>query len=184
MKEKSEAGFSYIDVMIAVVILLVGILALLSAITGAVFMTRAQSQQMNAKQIATSTIESIMSVKETARETDVNKRVGWTRIGNTDCSPTGGPAIFATGFRQVTDSAGPDEVMGTCDDNGNDVAGFRRQIVIRDECDVERPSPNCVIPGTFDVRVRSIEITVTYFVGTIQRQEMITTVLTDYANNN
>jgi len=37
MKEKSEEGFSYIDVMIAVVVLLVGILALLSAITGAVF---------------------------------------------------------------------------------------------------------------------------------------------------
>lgn len=177
MKEKSEAGFSYIDVMIAIVVLLVGILALLSAITGAIFQSRGQEQQLNAKQIAASTMESIMSVKETAHVSGL----GWNRIGNTDCSPTGGPPIFATGFQQVTDSAGPDEVIGTCDDTGAVVPGFQRRIVITDECDATRPSPNCVPPGTFGVRIRSVEVTVTYFVGTIQRQEVIKTILTDYA---
>ena len=75
MREKSEAGFSYIDVMCAVVILLVGILALMSAITGAVFQSKAQQQQLAAKQVGNSTIESVMSVKET-------NRLGWIRVGN------------------------------------------------------------------------------------------------------
>ena len=77
MKVKSEAGFTYIDVMVAVVILLVGILALMSAITGAVFQTKGQEYQLSAKQIATSTMESIMSVKETDP-----LRLGWNKVGN------------------------------------------------------------------------------------------------------
>jgi type II secretory pathway pseudopilin PulG len=180
MKVKlSEQGFSYIDVMIAVVVLLVGILALLSAITGAVFQSRGQEQQLNAKQVATSTLESIMSVKETDRD----GQLGWVRIGNVGTNPINGvnQGIFVTGFQNVTSDAGPDEVIGTADDAGTIIPGFRRQIVIRDECDTSRPSYNCPTPGTWLIRIRSVEVTITYFVGTVQRQEVLTTVLTDYA---
>jgi len=181
MKEKSESGFSYIDVMIAIVILLVGILALLSAITGAVFQSKGQEQQLNGKQVATSTMESIMSVKET---TDLNGRLGWIRLGNVGSNPdpTGtNQGIFVTGFQNVRTDAGPDEVVGTADDAGAIVPGFQRRIVIRDECDAARPSFNCIPAGTLPVKIRSVEVTITYFVGTIQRQEVLTTVLTDYA---
>lgn len=181
MQDKSEKGFSYIDVMIAVVILLVGILALLSAITGAIFMSRGQDQQLNAKQIATSTMESIMSVKETA---DATGRLGWIRLGNVGSNPDASGAnqgIFVTGFQNVTTDAGPDEVIGTADDAGTAVPGFQRRIVIRDECDASRPSFNCSPAGTLPVRIRSVEVTITYFVGAVQRQEVLTTVLTDYA---
>ena len=184
MKAKSEQGFSYIDVMIAVVVLLVGILALLSAITGAVFQSRGQEQQLNAKQIATSTMESIMSVKETA---DVNGRLGWIRIGNVGTNPDVNGisrGIFVTGFRDVTTDAGADEVIGTADDGGALVPGFRRQIVISDECDPTRPSYNCSPAGTSPVKIRSVEVTITYFVGTVQRQEVLNTILTDYATDN
>jgi len=180
MKEKSEEGFSYIDVMIAVIILLVGILALLSAITGAVFQSKGQEQQLNAKQIATSTMESIMSVKETDRD----GRLGWIRIGNIGSNPDVNgvnQGIFVTGFQNVRTDAGLDEVIGTADDTGTAVPGFQRRIVVTDECDATRPSYNCATPGTWVVRIRSVEVTVTYFVGTVQRQEVLTTVLTDYA---
>lgn len=184
MKVKSEGGFSYIDVMIAVVILLVGILALLSAITGAVFMARGQEQQLSAKQIATSTMESIMSVKETA---DTNGRLGWIRLGNVGTNPDANgvnQGIFLTGFQDVTTDAGADEVIGTADDGGTAVPGFQRRIVIQDECDTTRPSYNCPTPGNSPVKIRSVEVTITYFVGTVQRQEVLNTVLTDYAANN
>lgn len=178
MKAKSEAGFSYIDVMIAVVILLVGILALLAAITGSVFQSKGQERQLAAKQIATSTMESIMSVKETDET-----RLGWDKIGNVCVPPAACPVpqgIFLNGFQPVEVDAGPDEVIGTADDTGNVQTGFQRQILITDECDPERPSYNCNPVGDLPVKIRSVVITVTYFVGTIQRQENLTTVLTEY----
>lgn len=176
MQNKSEAGFSYIDVMIAVVILLIGVLALLSAITGAIFQSQGQEQQLNAKQIATSAMESIMSVKETS-----NAQLGWGKVGNIGSNNNQG--IFQTGFQPVKLDAGPDEVIGTEDDTGTEVQGYRRRILIRDECDPDRPSYNCtpVPDDPYEVRVRSVEVTVTYFVGTVQREEVLTTVLTDYA---
>jgi Tfp pilus assembly protein PilV len=166
MKNKSEAGFSYIDVMIAVVILLVGILGLVSAITGAIFQTKGQEQQLTAKQVATSTMESIMSVKETDAA-----RLGWNKVGNI-CVTTPCPVpqgIFQNGVQPVEMDAGPDEVTG-----------FTREIIIRDECDQDRPSYNCTPAGNMAVRVRSIEIKVKYYVGSIQREEVLTTVLTNY----
>jgi type II secretory pathway pseudopilin PulG len=177
MKNKSEAGFSYIDVMIAVVILLVGILGLVSANTGAIFQTKGQEQQLSAKQIATSTMESIMSVKETDAA-----RLGWNKVGNI-CVTTPCPVpqgIFQNGVQPVEMDAGPDEVLGTADDNGAVMTGFTREIIIRDECDQDRPSYNCTPAGNMPVRVRSIEIKVKYYVGSIQREEVLTTVLTNY----
>lgn len=189
MKAKSEAGFSYIDVIIAIVILMVGILAMLSGISAAIVHSASQEQQLGAKQIITSTMESIMS----AKETDLNRpaaeiRLGWPAVGNVGSNPdpeTGlGQGIFVTGFQQVTTGAGPDEIVGTGDDNGDVVPGFRREIVITDVCDPQRPSYNCPTPGPLPVRMRTIAITVTYFVGALQRQEVVRTVLTDYARTN
>ncbi len=183
MKLRSESGFSYIDVMIAIVILMVGILALLSAISGSVLQARGQEQQLLAKQIATSTMESIMSVKETDPT-----RLGWTAIGNVGSNPDkNGVAqgIFVPGFQTVQLDPGPDEVIGTGDDTGTTVQGLQRRIVITDVCDPDRPSPTICSPaGTSAVRIRSIAVTVTYFAGTFQRQEVLTTVLTDYAVTN
>lgn len=184
MKVKSEAGFTYIDTMIAIIILTVGILALLSAISGAIFQAKAQEQQLNAKQIATSTMESIMAVKETA---DPLRRVGWNAVGNVGSNPNGSggfSGIFLNGVHSVRTNAGPDQVLGTGDDTGDVAAGLQRQIVITDICDPDRPSANCATPGPFPVMIRSVQVTFTYFVGAVQRQEVLTTVLTNYAANN
>ncbi len=180
MKHNSSAGFSYIDVMIAIVILMVGILALLAGLSAAVLQTKGQEQQLNAKQIASSTMESIMSLKET----DPN-RLGWITVGNvgSNFDPTTGTnrGIFVNGEQPIRADAGPDEVLGTADDTGATVSNMTREIVIRDLCDPDRPSPNCPTPGTLSVRMRSVSVTIRYFVGRIRQQEVLATVLTDYA---
>ena len=180
MKNTSSAGFSYIDVMIAIVILMVGILALLSGMSGAVLMSKSQEQQLNAKQIAASTMESIMSLKETDP-----LRLGWITVGNigTNFDTTTGTnrGVFVNGEQVVRADAGNDEVLGTADDTGATIQGMTREIVITDQCDPSRPSPNCPTPGTSAVRIRTVVVTIRYFVGQIRRQEVLTTVLTDYA---
>ena len=179
MISKSESGFSYIDVMIALVILLVGILALLSGLSGSILQARGQEQQLLAKQIATSTMESIMSVKETDPA-----RLGWNAVGNvgSNLDANGNPqGIFVTGIQTVKTDAGPDEVIGTSDDTGTVVPNMERRIVITDLCDPDRPSSICTPAGTFRIKFRSVDVTVTYNVGALQRQEKLSTVLTDYA---
>ena len=52
MNIRSEEGFSYIDVMIAIVILMVGILALMAGMSASILQAKGQEQQMVAKQNA------------------------------------------------------------------------------------------------------------------------------------
>ncbi|QYO65243.1 hypothetical protein [Leptolyngbya sp. 7M] len=180
MKRFSEHGFSYIEVMIAIVMLSVGILALLAAISGAVMRSRGQEEQLMAKQIAASTLESLMSAKETA---DPIRNLGWLSIGNVGSNPDENSVprgIFLVGEHDVRTEAGPDQVLGTADDTGNVIVGFRREIVITDICDPDRPSSACPTPGSNPVKIRSVRITVSYFIGTGRFTERINTILTDY----
>jgi len=183
MKDRSQAGFSYIDVMIAVVILMVGVLALLSGLAGSIVQARAHEQQLLAKQVTTSTMESIMSVKET----DPN-RLGWNAVGNVGSNPDANgnsQGIFLTGWQSVYTDPGADEVIGTADDTGTVVPNLRRRIVITDVCDPERPSPVICNPaGTYAVKIRSVVVTVQYNVGGLLRQESLSTVMTDYSVTN
>ncbi len=178
MKETNQAGFSYIDVMIAIVILMVGILALMSGLSAAVLQAKGQDQQMIARQIAATTMESIMAVKETDPQ-----RMGWPAVGNVGSNIINGVprGIFVTGMQPISSQPGPDEVFGTADDTGTPMNSLQRQIIITDQCDPERPSYNCSPPGNSAVRVRSVQVIVRYFVGSLARDERVTTVLTDYA---
>lgn len=185
MKDNSSAGFSYIDVMIAIVIMMVGILALVSAIAGSMLISRGQEQQLSAKQYAVSTMESIMSAKETASDSGDPTPLGWNAIGNVGSNidpATGLPrGVFVNGVQEVRQNAGPDEIIGTADDNGPSVIGLTREIVITDLCDPDRPSSACPIPGGFPVRNRMVTVTINYFAGTLRRREVLRTILTDYA---
>ncbi|MEQ1761860.1 MAG: hypothetical protein ABL984_01810 [Pyrinomonadaceae bacterium] len=177
-----EAGFSYIEVMVAIVILMVGILGVLAAISASVIQSRGQRQQLTARHILGTTMESIMAAKETDP-----LRLGWKSIGNvgSNLNELGVPqGVFLTGFRPVQTIAGTDEVVGTGDDSGAITSGYEREIVITDLCDTDRPSANCALPGTWPVKLRSVRVTVRYWVGTTERQERLATVLTDYSKSN
>lgn len=171
---RDERGFSYIDVLIAMAILLVGIMALTSALTLAVVRARDGEQQLRAKQVGVSTLESIFSARDVAAA-----NFGWNSIGNK--GSTSVPAgIFSTGFRQVTELAGADGIAGTTDDaeatslnadTGELVPGVERQIVISDIVDPDRP--------TAKIKMRRIEVTIRYNVNGTRREENVATIITD-----
>jgi hypothetical protein len=80
-----------------------------------------------------------------------NNTLNYTQIHNV---ASGG--IFLDGSQQVTDSEGPDGIIGTADDNGNNVTGYSRTIVFTDVADPNRPSP----PNP--ITMRKVVVTITY----------------------
>ncbi len=174
--KKREDGFTYVDVLVAIVILLIGITALVGAVVGSVLKSRQQESQLLAKQYATSTLESIIST----RDIDV---LGWDALGNIGSNiDSGGVArgVFAVGEKPMRDGAGIDQIVGTNDDSGTTVTGFTRKITVIDICDPSRPSYNCSPAGTNPVMMRRVDVTIYYFTEKIKQQENVSTIVTNY----
>ncbi len=186
----NEKGFSYIDVMIAIVIMLVGVLAMASALTANLIRSYETEKIITAKQIGLSTIESIIAARNIKRpDTTVE---GWAFIGNEGNNMVEGSArgIFLNGWRPIREDLGLDGVAGTADDactgtgactnsdgSSNDSPvknSFERKIEITDVQDPDRPSPPNAITR------RKITITVRYFINTLSRQQEIKTLVTNY----
>lgn len=178
-----EAGFSYVDVLIGITILMVGVLALAAAITASVIRSREGEQRLIAKQYATSTLESVFSARDiSAFDVAIPgcaKCIGWDKIGNVNTNTVQGAArgIFLTGQQTMTTDDGPDRVVGTADDAGNAINNFRREIVITDICDPERPSANCPTAGTYPVMLRRITVNITYQGSGFWRTETASTII-------
>ncbi len=173
---KRESGFSYVDVMIAVTILMVGVMAMLSAITSGMVMTTTSQQALAAKQYALSTVEAIFS----ARDLDT---LGFDSVGNVGDAtiPRG---VFLSGERPfystsgpdgiigtADDSAGPDGVVGTSDDTPS-IDGFLRQVVITNIPDPDRPGAA--------ISLRQIEVTVSYPLARGRLRETVTSYVANY----
>jgi type II secretory pathway pseudopilin PulG len=189
LKASSQHGFSYIDVMIAIVIMLVGVLALAGALAANVVRSQESEKRIMAKQLALSTIESIISAKEIERLGVVD---GWDSIRNVQTSLPAGEinGIFVTGYNPVRTEEGWDGVFGTVDDacagsgscavSGRPtntsalLQGFQREIVITDVADPERPSP----PNP--VTRRRIDVNIKYFVNQATRNATASTIITNY----
>lgn len=186
---RSQNGFSYIEVMIGIVILMVGILAMLSVLSANLVRSYASEKSVIAKQAALSTIESIISAKEIARPGVVE---GWDAIGNVGTNPVNGQprGIFLTDWCPIREDAGWDGVAGTIDDacpgenpcavsgrptnSSRVIQGFERRIVITDVEDSERPSPPNPISR------RKIEVQIRYFVNQSIWEERVSTMVTNY----
>lgn len=185
-----ENGFSYIDVMIGIVILLVGVAAMASTLTANLVRSLDTEKRMIAKQTAVSTIESIISARDIERPVPLSYGIkGWDSVGNVGTNPVGGvnQGIFLNGWCPIRQDLGLDGVAGTDDDacpsntictaNGeppNDsstLKGYERQIVITDVPDPERPDV---------VARRRIDVTVRFFSNQILRQEVVSTIVTNY----
>jgi hypothetical protein len=187
-QKRNEKGFSYIDVMIAIVIMMVGVLAMVGALTANLMRSYEGERRIVAKQMALSTLESIISAKEIDRPGVID---GWPSIRNASVSPPAGvpDGIFLNGWCPVRDEMGFDGVAGTIDDacsgTGSCIvsgrppntsailAGYERQIVITDVPDPERPPPNGVSRRRIDVSVR-------FFVNRSARVETASTIVTNY----
>ena len=122
-----QAGFTSVDVLIALAILLIGILALVAAVTGAVVRSRLGEQQLLAKQDVSSTLESVISVR------DINNQLigGWSAVANTSnpvLNPDGTvqrgglflsgeqPLYKNTNGQELGFNRGKDRILGTKDD--------------------------------------------------------------------
>lgn len=184
-------GFSYIDVMIAIVILLVGVLALTSALATNLVRSYETDKRIIAKQMALSTIESIISARDISRPGTIE---GWDSVGNIGTNPVEGvnKGIFFNGWTPIREESGWDGVAGTADDacpeggpctvsgrppnNSPVVPGLFRRIVISDVQDPDRMSP----PNPYTRR--KIDVTIRYFISNVTRDETISTLITNYNN--
>lgn len=186
---KPADGFSYVDVIIAIFVLMIGILAMVSAITANLMRIYETEKRVIAKQTALSTIESIISAKEIARPGVIE---GWNAVGNIGSNPVNGipQGLFLNGFCPIREDLGWDGVAGTIDDacpsgsgcsvsgrpvnNSAELPGFDRQILIEEVPDPERPSPPHAVSR------RKITVTVRYHLNQIVREEVVSTIVTNY----
>lgn len=164
-----ESGFSYVDVVIATMILMVGVLALGAAMTGAVVNSDESKLQLVAKQYATAASEAIFSAR------DVSK-LGFAAAQNVGS----GSGIFLTGEQPIKPGAGTDGIIGTADDTGTAVAGYKRTIVITNINDANNDGIDDTTGG--GVSLRLITVTINYLSRGIPRSVEIKTIVGDYSS--
>lgn len=111
--EKSENGFTLIEVVVAILILTIGLMGTVAAITYALQFTTLSKNLSNAKLVIVSTIEEVESLRNT-RRLEYKQIANVGSVDNTD-SPNffGG---FSSGFVPISTKAGTDGVNGTLDD--------------------------------------------------------------------
>lgn len=177
-QKSKQAGFTYIEVMCAMVILLVGILGQLSALSFSILRQQEAEQQNTARQIASSTLESIFAARDLGKTAGIES---WDMINTKDVNEAG---LFVAGWHPVRRSSGSDGIQGTADDgcaagascqsdsytNTSEVLpGFERRILITDI----RESDSSV------VKKRRLEVRMRYFVGQARREQSVATIIAD-----
>lgn len=178
---KDQDGFSYIETIISITIITIGLLGALSALTWGIIYINEAGKKTEAKQIANSVIESIFAVRDiNTNDPLVTLKIsGWSSIQNKVGTNTG---IFAVGTFPVRTGPGADGIYGTVDDScaagsscgGNpEVPGFTRNVQIND------------IVENNVVRKRSLVVTISYPVGPVVRSETISTIIANlpFSNN-
>lgn len=177
-KKTNEQGFTYVEVMCAMLVLLIGILGQLSALSWCVLRQREAEQQNMGRQIASSTLESIFAARDLGAKAGIGS---WEKIGTDDANPEG---IFVAGWKPVRQSAGRDGIQGTKDDactadapcrsenytNTSEIlSGFQRRIIITDIPAEEGQTG----------KKRRLEVRIRFFVGQAQREQTVATVIAD-----
>ena len=104
-KAKTD-GFTLIEVMISIAILMTGMLAMIATFVTALQSTQWSQEDLIAKQKAMEALESIYTARSTQQLT-------FAQIANVSSGVTGAP--FTDGYTQLL-AAGPDGLVGTADD--------------------------------------------------------------------
>lgn len=168
--------------------MMVGILAMVGALTANLMRSFEAERRIVAKQMALSTVESIIAAKEIDRTGIIE---GWPSIRNapTGTPPPGVNGVFLNGWCPIRQEMGYDGVAGTVDDacagsgscivSGRPpntspiISGYQRQIVITDIEDPERPPPSAISR-------RRVDVTVRFFVNQATRTETASTIIANY----
>jgi len=166
-RRQEQAGFSYLDVLIATVILLVGILTMAAALTAALVKTTAGENQLRGKAIAMSVLENVMGARFVS--------IGGNPYSFDSIQHIGvGPGVFVTGRHPAYTNPGADGLFGTADDSGDVEEGFEREIIIEDVNNPIRPTP----PNP--ITERRITVNVYFKDKGFERIESITTNIANY----
>ncbi|HKN31744.1 MAG TPA: prepilin-type N-terminal cleavage/methylation domain-containing protein [Terriglobales bacterium] len=165
-KRKRQEGFTLLEVMIAIVVITVGLMAILASFAMAVGTTGLVQQDEIARQKATEAFESIFTARATNQITYAqiqNVPNGIFTAGPTPLMGAGpdgldgtaddGPQPGCPGVYQCVILPGPDGVLGTADDVTMSLSYFTRTITI---------SPVPAVGGGPNPNLRQITVTVSY----------------------
>src|SRR6516225_5305192 len=100
---KDQQGFSPIEVLFSIVIIMIGLLAMLATFAYALATTQTVQEDQIAKQTAEDTLENIFTARDT-------QQISFAQISNVS-----GGGIFVDGLTNLLDT-GPDGLAGTGDD--------------------------------------------------------------------
>lgn len=177
---RDDRGFSLIEVMVAMLVLVIGLLSLVGVAAVGIQRTSASSPMLIAREKAREAIESV----HTARDTGL---LTWPKIFNV---PDGG--VFLTGPQslkvagpdglvntaddgviETITSPGPDGVLGTGDDIVTSLDNYTREIEIT--------RLNYDGTATVNPNLRQLKVIVRYKVDGIWQAYTITTYISSYS---
>jgi prepilin-type N-terminal cleavage/methylation domain-containing protein len=98
-----QRGFTLLEVMVAIVVMTVGLLAVVASMAAALAATKSSQEQLIARQKALEALESIYTARN-------SNQIGFAAINNLPA-----PGIFSIGPTPLN-SAGADGILGTADD--------------------------------------------------------------------
>jgi type II secretory pathway pseudopilin PulG len=180
MRRNSNAGFTLVETMVAIMVLTVGVLGLAAMLASSVAHMGMSQDEYIAQQKAAEAVESIFTARNTGQKT-------WNslcNIGSAIC-PTG---IFTATPTQLCDP-GPDGIVGTADDNcaildsivtpGPDGKLGTADDVLIGLSNFTRTITITAIPGTTEVR--QITVTINYRTSGFNRTYTLTTNISAYS---
>jgi prepilin-type N-terminal cleavage/methylation domain-containing protein len=157
-RKLDERGFSLIEVIISIAILLTGLLALAATFGLALASTNNSQEDLVAKQKAMEAIESIFTARNTqqlgfAAIANINAAGGIFKQGYQPLLAAGPDGLVGTaddtnypacpGGVECITLPGPDGILGTSDDNQMSLSNFQRQITITSVLQPDgSPNPN------------------------------------------
>lgn len=184
MRKENEKGFSLIETVVAIVILTVGVLAVLGAISFSWRLIQESEKATFSKEHARSTMETIFSVRDFQLfdETGTVPVYNWNSI---QMKKAGTPGIFLEGWNPIRENPGTDGIYGTADDacpapgnctvgaytnSSNVVPNYEQKIEITD------------INQNGLVNKRYIVISIRYMVGSQTRMVTESTILANFGD--
>ncbi len=186
MKQTKDGGFSLVETVIALIILMVGILMTISALSFSLFYVQESEKNTVAREYARSAMETIFSIRDLQLfdEEGNNFNYDWNTLV---VKKSGNAGVFLDDWTPIRESPGADGIYGTGDDacsgtgscvvgsttnNSTVVQGYERKIEISD------------IVKNGVVRERYFVIKVRYMVGRSRREVVESTIIANLPTDN
>lgn len=182
MRKENEKGFSLIETCIALVILTIGILSVLGAISFSWRLIQESEKATVSKEQARSTMETIFSIRDLKlydTAGPVDEEALWKMI-QVKSGNNGG--IFLDGWNPIRENPGIDGIYGTADDACASgpcvVTGYTNSSAIVDGYEQKIEISDINENGV--VRKRQITVKIRYMVGSQMRETAESTIMASF----